>query len=826
MLAQHLGDRRPLARLATAVLPVGLGAALVLALFGPLFSPATALATRDVASFHLPLHTDFARLAAQGPPVWNPWLNGGQPLLSNPSYGAFYPPGWLVLAVSPAYALNLLVLLHAALAFAGAWVLARRLGCGRGAAAIAAVGYAAGGAFVSLLHAFTLFLSMAWFPWVVAASEAVLRHPASGGRSWWRPAASGAAALGLQVLNGEPVTVLVTGLALVALGATEARRPERALRLAVPVVVAVLLAAVQILPTARRLRDSPRAGALEVESAATWSAPPARLAELVLPRLWGDPARSGEHLYFGWDLHDQHYPYLISIYPGLLIAVLALSALARWPVPRRGAWLAAVAVGVFLGAGRYNPLFGFLHQHLPLLGRVRFPEKFLLLAVAVLPFAAALGWRRLMDARRRGDLKPGDLPLALALAVAASAAGLAAVAHFAPGAAAGFVSAGSGLPLPPAALAAGVRYLTRETLLAMATALAAAGLFALLRWRRPPPAALAALAVLLVGGDLWRCGHGLLTRLPAAEYRQPPAAARALLAGGGERIFSDELTQPQDQLVLRQGEPGLDLVRTKLRRLDPYSGNLWGLGYALNPDYDLMLTAWGRHALSTLREDWSDMSQVALLLGAWNVGGVVARQPTWAMLAELARGEEAAPARLYANPRVLPRHRFVAAVAFHPTVREALAAARAGGYDFAHLDHWVGTGDPGGATAPRPPAELLEVVDRGGRVAVRYRASGGGFFVAASTFDRGWTATVDGRPAATYPTAIGQLGVAVPAGEHALKLAYHTPWLLPGAALSAVGLLLVGLLVAGSRRRRFHVQSSPPCPPRPSSSSSTPPSSV
>ena len=40
-------------------------------------------------------------------------------------------------------------------------------------------------------------------------------------------------------------------------------------------------------------------------------------------------------------------------------------------------------------------------------------------------------------------------------------------------------------------------------------------------------------------------------------------------------------------------------------------------------------------------------------------------------------------------------------------------------------------------------------------MAVRYRAPGGGFFVAASTFDRGWTATVDGRPAATYPTAIG-----------------------------------------------------------------------
>ena len=182
----------------------------MLALFGPLWSPATALATRDFAFFHLPLRADFARLAAAGPPVWNPWLNGGQPLLSNPSYGAFYPPSWLVLAVTPAYAINLLVLLHAALAFAGAWVLARRLGGDRGAAAIAATGYVAAGAFVSLLHAFNLFLGMAWFPWVVAAGEAILHHPEGGGRGWWRPAAGGAAAFALQMLNGEPVTVLIS----------------------------------------------------------------------------------------------------------------------------------------------------------------------------------------------------------------------------------------------------------------------------------------------------------------------------------------------------------------------------------------------------------------------------------------------------------------------------------------------------------------------------------------------------------------------------------------------------------------------------------------
>src|SRR3954471_19460265 len=140
------------------ILPALLATAWLLSLFAPVLSPARALANRDIPTFHLPLRTAFRELAAFGLPFWNPWLHGGQPILSNPSYGAFYPPSWLVLAVPPGYALSLLAALHAALAFAGAWRLARRLGCGRGAAALAGVGYSGCGAYLSLLNAFTLLL--------------------------------------------------------------------------------------------------------------------------------------------------------------------------------------------------------------------------------------------------------------------------------------------------------------------------------------------------------------------------------------------------------------------------------------------------------------------------------------------------------------------------------------------------------------------------------------------------------------------------------------------------------------------------------------------
>ncbi|HSS48304.1 MAG TPA: hypothetical protein VLX28_05100, partial [Thermoanaerobaculia bacterium] len=183
-------------RLALAGPPIVLGTAWLLSLFAPLLSPERVLANRDVANFHLPLRLTFRNLAAFSVPVWNPFLNGGQPILSNPSYGAFYPPGWLVFAVPPAYALSLLTVLHAGLAWAGAWFLARRLGCGRGAAALAAVGFSGCGVFLSLLSALTLLWSLAWLPWLLAWADEALR--AQPGERWWRPALLAGGVLGLQ----------------------------------------------------------------------------------------------------------------------------------------------------------------------------------------------------------------------------------------------------------------------------------------------------------------------------------------------------------------------------------------------------------------------------------------------------------------------------------------------------------------------------------------------------------------------------------------------------------------------------------------------------
>ncbi|MFL6293719.1 MAG: hypothetical protein ACJ759_22730 [Thermoanaerobaculia bacterium] len=779
-------------------MPALLGATWLLSFFAPLLSPETVLANRDVPLFHLPLRATFRWLAEQGLPVWNPWLNGGQPVLSNPSYAAFYPPSWLVLALPPAYALNLLVVLHAAIAFAGAWWLARRLGAGRGGAALAAVGYTGSGTLLSLISALTLFCSMAWFPWFLGWADAALR--AEPGR-WRRPALLAGIALALQLLNGEPATVVVSGLGLLALAAAALPRSPRALprslaRLLVPLTVAVLLAAVQLLPTWGRLAGSPRAGGLEARPATVWSAPPARIVELAFPRFFGDPTRDHEGLFFGWNLHDRDYPYVPSIYPGLLLTVLAVSALAQWPVPRRAAWGIAFAAGAFLALGRHNPLYEPVRRAVPVLAVLRFPEKFAILAVAALVMAGALGWGWLLRERQEGRPERADFPLAVALVLLATAGALTGLLYRAPRVADWFVRAHGSPGLAPEKVRQGIAWLQAEGWAAIVTAAAVAALLALCRWRRPPERLLTGIAVALLAADLWHYGHGLVKAAPAALYQGPPP----VLVPPETRLFVQERTGSEPDFVPRRGDPALAPVRALLARMEPYSAVLWRIPYALNEDFDLMLTAWGSRALDTLHQDWDRSSEDALrYLGAWNVGRVLLRReaPAWA-----AERDPGAPLmKSVVNPYVLPRQRFVPRVAFHPDPGSALAAARREGYALMRREHAVRPGPPREAAYPSPP-QPLELEEKPGRLRLRYRSASPAFFVLAETFDEGWQGELEGSSLPLFPTAASQIGVELPAGEHVLELRYRERLLPLGAAVTLLTLAAVAGALLLDRRSR------------------------
>jgi hypothetical protein len=800
----------PRLRRALPLLPAAL---LLLAMLLPLASPARLLMVRDVAFFHLPLRQAVAAMVHAGElPEWNAAIHGGQPVLSNPNYAAFYPPSWLALVLPVGYAMGLLVILHAGWALAGAWRLLRQLGAAAEAAALGAMGFAASSWFLSLTSTFNFYCSMAWFPWVLAAAERAFAAPR--GERWGGAAWLAALGMAMQLLAGEPVAVLVSALAVAGLAAGGRERLRRTLpRLLAIALLAALLGAVQLLPTAHRLAGTARGAGLSGEEAGRWSTPPARLVDFVLPRFWGDAGRDEEGLWFGWGLHDRDFPYVVSLYSGLLPLALAAAALLRWPIPHRGAWAFAAAAGLLLALGRHTPLWEPLRRFVPLLGVVRYPEKFAVLTAAVVPLAGALGWQHLLAERERGERGWAFLPAALAAIVAVVAATFVAVLAASPEVGAQFIRAHSGLPPSPRTLAAGLDFLRREALVALLVAAAVTLLLALLAVGRANGRAVAGAAVALLAADLWWYGHGLLATLPAALVTKPPPAVAAARSTGG-RLFSGPAFDRKPEIGVRQGPPGFQQLWARLQRLDPYAGTLWGVEYALDPDYDLMLTPWARHAQAQLAAAWPRRGEVDRLLAAWDVGALVLRRDMRELVLELRRqvasgrrtGQPPRPFALLPLPQRLPRYRFVRTLG---RAGDAAGATRGlPALDLASADLCVGDDAPPPGTYA---AATLLAHDDGQRVALRYRAAGDAFLVAAITFDEGWQATLDdGTAAPTCPTALGQLGVALPAGEHVVTLRYRDPWVRVGAATTAIALL--GTALVASRRRRRRHPTMPPAP--------------
>jgi len=789
--------RRP-GRLLAAAAP----ALFLVALAGPLLDPSRVLSVRDLAQFHLPLRAALMRLAEASALEWNPWIGGGQPVLSDPSYSAYYPATWLALLVPAGWSFSLAAAFHLALGAAGAFVLVRRLGARPAVAAFAAIAWSGTGALVSNLHAYTLLAGGAWMSWILIAAEASGSAPDAATRRRARLAM--ALAFALTLSNGEPVTVLCGGIAAGCLALARSGHGARLRALggvAGAALLATGIAAVQLLPALARLARSERSAGLEREGALAWSLDWPRLLELAVPRVWGDPMRQSEGLYFGWGNPDFDFPYVISIYASLLVLVLAIAALARWPIPYRAAWTAMVGVGLLLALGRHTPVYGLLFDHVPPFSAIRFPEKFFLLVGLGLAIAAALGLEHLLRERAAGRRGVADLPLALGAVAGGLAAALAGFALLAPGRVIELAATHLALPVGERAHARLGEFFRGEALATLTVVAATIAVLIALRFGRWRATVLATLALSVVSGDLLRVHRSLLATAPAEIVSTPPPIAVQLPAGT-RTVWSSTDFDVGGDLVLRGKETSQSLLARSIARLDPWTGILWGFRHVLTTDYSLTFTPSARRAVALARGLWDRREREALfrLVGAWGASATVVPKTALERLAEAHSGvRDAFPARIGPSPFALDEARFVAAARSYPDADAAEAALLAAEApldqrEFLIAAPWEGERRfaPARLTAPVP--ELLD------SVTLAVETSGEALLVVSTTWDRGWRATVDGRSTPVLETAAGYLAVVVPAGAATVRLDYRDPWVRAGAAASV--LTLLGLAAAEIVRRR------------------------
>jgi hypothetical protein len=298
--------------------------------------------------------------------------------------------------------------LHLLIALAGASLLARRLGLGPGGTWLAGSVYGLGGFGLSTVNLLPLFQAMAWAPFVVWALVAAAANPTG------RRLSVLAVLLALQVstLGAEIVLqTVVFGLALVA-GPSLWRVPGKPLRLALAGVLAILLAAPAILGIRSQLEGTARARGFARDEALAFSLHPVVLGEVLLPKFLGEPHAFSDRNYWGRAYSPTGYPYLVTLYVGL--PVLLLAARARG---RRRLWALAL-VGLVLAIGRHGPL-GFLPADVSL--TFRGPQKLFFLTHFSLALLAGLGLQRSLERR---DLRRGRVVVLLLPGAALVAAGV------------------------------------------------------------------------------------------------------------------------------------------------------------------------------------------------------------------------------------------------------------------------------------------------------------------------------------------------------------------------------------------------------------------
>jgi len=332
---------------------------------------------RDVSVYYYPNYVFLERSLRAGVwPLWNPTSDAGAPFLVS------YPLELLLVGTLGAEgALRLDGPLHLLLAMSGASVLARVLGLAPWGVWAAGLFFGLSGYVLSAANLFELFHTTAWTPWVVAAIVSAWRSP--GPRGAVRLAL--ASAVQVSTLGAEGVLQSAfVGAAL--LRERPARR--RLVWTAVAAALALLLAAPALTGARALVLGTHRGEGLMAREALAWSAHPVTLADTILPRFFGDPHTFTDRGLWGQQFFPDGYPYLLSLYVGAGVVLLALLA---GPFAVGARLWACAAVGVLVALGAHGPLAPLLSVALR---HFRVPLKFLLCADLALCLLAAQGFAR------------------------------------------------------------------------------------------------------------------------------------------------------------------------------------------------------------------------------------------------------------------------------------------------------------------------------------------------------------------------------------------------------------------------------------------------
>jgi hypothetical protein len=674
----------------------------------------------------------------------------------------------------------------------GFFLAARRLGVSGRAALLGAACWVASGPFVSLVNLWNHLSGAAWIPWAAWAADAALVSPSALRILSW------GAVVAAPVLCGSPESAVMGAAAtLIVLARRAGEVPVR--RQAVSAVLAlafgIAVSAAQWVPSVELASRSMRSQF--ASQAAFWSIPPAGLFQLFLPA-WLDPLPLQDDLRAA--LFDRREPFLHSVYLGAT-TVLFVSAAAYVRTPVVGATAGVAVASLLVALGRHAAPYRWLTELVPAAQSIRFPAKGLILFAFAWALLVAFGFDALR-ARRPSRIRVPELLLALCAAALMAAAALAWR---------GADTWGT-LVVDPSYTRRGVVASLTPLILPLGRAALLATILLIVAVRRTPasPARLALMGLVAVA-DLLAAHRGRTPTTPSELYSLRPPGLRYLAGDAGRRVYSyDYFNRPSALAHLGHRGYLLKMIREDWQvpwadafalRMSLYPSVLgyWGVEGAYQVD-SLGLYSPEMNWLTHYIRVQEDQPVHLRLLQMGAVHRVVSLHPQ-PDLQEVAVLDTAMlePVRIYAVPAPVPRAYAVDGV----RVADGDAAVRMTGDPAFDLQREVIL--PAGPARPSDPAFHAEVrltALQPDRTIVEATLSGPGHLVLVDTFDPGWHASVDGKPAALLRANVAFQAVPVPAGSHRVELAYRPRSVIWGAVITMLALMAALALVLRSAAAR------------------------
>lgn len=739
-------------------------------------------------------------------PFWNSLWQCGTPNAAQPYYGTFYPLNWIFVFPQVEWVSRVMWTFHIGLAAVSTYALARYWRLSVFPALFAGISFAYSAFFVALVEFVHSLTCIPWIPLALLLTSRIIDRvtreaaPAEGPRPGLWPllrrnagSIAGLAVVAALMILACPEYTYYSALLVAPYVAAKWIRSRNArsagvsaLFLAAAALLALCLAMPQLVLTYELVGHSIRAG--EVDALIQMSsAHPRHWLMLLLPFLYGRPGYP--NTYWAPTIYEFTYGALyVGILPLIALFFCWLRGKDRPENERRFlVWflVAAATAGLVMAAGKFTPVYAFLHHWLPGLDRLRFPTKFYLFVTLALSLLGGFGLQSLLDNGGRAGRAAQRLWW-----IAAGAGGLFFAGYLLSLLHDGFLPWLMAHPAKPTALQINAELLDYSY--AVAFSLMGIALFGMLAFGRGKAAWVQAGIVAVAFGNMWLISRQMQPIVADGIYTKRPETLAKWIGHNPQYRFLSSYWNAQ-QYIYGDTRPGVY----------EWARESGGSNYVLLEGISSLETG------SMVLARYQQMYEILLAAPP----AVQARTSDLLALRYIATGApfqdvlwKNAPSdiKFIERKNCLPRAFLVPGWRFKEGEEPVLKTLLDPTFDprrEAVLEPLPGHTAP--ETDTTGGGEVRKLEDRGNALSLEVTAQGRALLVLGDTWYPGWSVTVDGMRQPIYRANYLFRGVFLEPGTHRVEFVY-TPTHFAGALwICAAALVAVGCLgvLAGIIRR-------------------------